>query len=196
MNDLFKDMECYAKEANIPIMWPDAIMYIVNFIKENNISSVLEIGTAIGYSTLKMASTGASVVSIERDRERYSKALDNVNNSGIKDKIELINEDAFNVDLNGMFDLILIDAAKGKNKEFIDKFKKNLNSDGYIIIDNVDFHGMVGNSRMIKSRNLRSLVRKIERFLGYLESQDEFVVRKVDIGDGLIILYKRGIKDE
>ena len=84
--------------------------------------------------------------------------------------------------------MILIDAAKGKNIEFIEKFRKNLKKDGVIFIDNVDFHGLVGKSDEIKSRNLRSLVRKIEKFLDFLENQNEFKVIKIGKGDGLIIL--------
>jgi predicted O-methyltransferase YrrM len=169
-------------------MQKEGIDYIVDYIKKNNVKSVLEIGTAIGYSTIKMCEAHANIVSIERDETRYRKALENVELAKMSDNINLIFSDAFDVDISDKFDLILIDAAKGKNIEFIEKFKSNLKKGGVIFIDNVDFHGLVGKSDDIKSRNLRSLVRKIEKFLVYLEEQDEFVVTKVDKGDGLIIL--------
>ena len=105
-----------------------------------------------------------------------------------QDRIKLIFKDAFDTNIKDKFDLILIDAAKGKNREFIEKFQRNLKLGGTIIIDNIDFHGMVGKSSEIKSRNLRSLVRKIENFLKYLETQKEYKVEKINIGDGLIIL--------
>lgn len=188
INELIKNMESFASEENVPIMQESSLLFILDYIKKNNVESVLEIGTAIGYSTIRMASVGPNVTSIERDEVRYKVAVKNVDLSGLKDKIELIFKDAFDTDVTSKFDLILIDAAKGKNKEFIEYFKRNLKNNGTIIIDNVDFHGLVGKSSEIKSRNLRSLVRKIENFLNYLEEQKEFSVEKINVGDGLIIL--------
>ncbi len=188
INKLIEDMEVYAKERNVPIMVEPSLLYILDYIKNNNIKSVLEIGTAIGYSAIRMCDAGAKVTTIERDKTRYEKALENVKKAGMESDIKLIFSDAFDTNITSKFDLILIDAAKGKNKEFVDKFKCNLNNNAIIIIDNVDFHGYVHNSESIKSRNLRSLVRKIERFLDYLDNQSEFIVSKVNLGDGLIVL--------
>lgn len=193
MNINFERMEEYAAIYNIPIMRKDAIEWIVDFIKDNNIKNTLEIGTAIGYSTLKIADAGSNITSIERDEERYKEAVKNVNDSNCKDKVNLIKADALEIDMEGLFDLIVIDAAKAQNIKFVEKYKHNLNKNGFIIIDNVDFHGLVGKSETIKSRNLRSLVRKIEEFLKYLDNQNEFKVTKIDKGDGLILL--RGINE-
>ena len=190
LNSLFDDMERYANIANVPIMLKEGINYLQEFIREKNIKDVLEIGTAIGYSTLKMASSGANVVSIERDKERFDKAIYYINQSNLKDNVKLIFDDALNVKLDSMFDLIFIDAAKAQNINFINNFKDNLRDNGYIIIDNVDFHGLVGKSSEITSRNLRALVRKIENFLEYLDNQKEFKVTKINVGDGLILLER------
>lgn len=190
INDLYKEMEHYAKINNVPIMLKSGIDYLVNFVLENNIKSVLEIGTAIGYSTIKLRSVSSKVTSIERDANRYNVALNNAKLSNF-DNIELIHADALEVNISGKYDLIFIDASKGHNIEFINKYKNNLSNGGTIIIDNVDFHGLVGNSDTIKSRNLRSLVRKIEKFIDYLDNQEEFSVEKVSVGDGLIILRRK-----
>ena len=191
INLLFEEMEHYAKENNVPIMLKEGINYLTNFVKDKGIKNILEVGTAIGYSTIKLRNEGCSITSIERDIDRYEIAKDNVKKSGF-DNISLIFGDALDVEIFNLYDLIFIDAAKGKNIDFINKFKDNLKDNGYIIIDNVDFHGLVGNSDKIKSRNLRSLVRKIEKFLDYLDNQGEFIVEKVSVGDGLIILTRRG----
>lgn len=188
IKDLIKEIENYGEENHIPIMQKDAINYICEYIKENNIKTILEIGTAIGYSAIKMCESGAEITTIERDEERYNKAVQNVEKANMKDKINLILSDAFDIVIKNEYDMILIDAAKGKNKEFIEKFKNNLKPNGTIIIDNVDFHGLVGKSDTIKSKNLRSLVIKIENFLIFLEKQTEFDVTKVNVGDGLIVL--------
>lgn len=190
INELYKEMEHYAKINNVPIMLKDGIDYLVNYVIDNNIDSILELGTAIGYSTIKLRSVSKRITSIERDINRYNIALNNVELSNL-DNIELILGDIADVNITSKYDLIFIDASKGHNIEFINKYKNNLNEGGTIIIDNVDFHGLVGNSGTIKSRNLRSLVRKIEKFIEYLDKQEEFNVEKVNVGDGLIILKEK-----
>lgn len=189
-NSFFSVIEEYAEKENVPIMKKDSIDYLLEFIRKNNIKDVLEIGSAIGYSALKISTTGANVTTIERDEERYKIAVENINKSNYKNQINIILSDALDVNISEKYDLIFIDAAKGKNKEFIDKFKKNLKTNGFIIIDNMDFHGLVGKSSEIKKRRLRSLVRKIESFIEYIEDQTEFKVSKINVGDGLYLLER------
>lgn len=189
-NSFFSVIEEYAEKENVPIMKKDSIDYLLEFIRKNNIKDVIEIGSAIGYSALKISTTGANVTTIERDEERYKIAVENINKSNYKNKINIILSDALDVNISEKYDLIFIDAAKGKNKEFIDKFKKNLKTNGFIIIDNMDFHGLVGKSSEIKKRRLRSLIRKIESFIEYMEDQTEFKVSKINVGDGLYLLER------
>lgn len=189
-NSFFSVIEEYAEKENVPIMKKDSIDYLLEFIRKNNIKDVLEIGSAIGYSALKISTTGANVTTIERDEERYKIAVENINKSNYKNQINIILSDALDVNISEKYDLIFIDAAKGNNKEFIDKFKKNLKTNGFIIIDNMDFHGLVGKSSEIKKRRLRSLVRKIESFIEYMEDQTEFKVSKINVGDGLYLLER------
>lgn len=189
-NSFFSVIEEYAEKENVPIMKKDSIDYLLEFIRNNNIKDVLEIGSAIGYSALKISTTGANVTTIERDEERYKIAVENINKSNYKNQINIILSDALDVNLTEKYDLIFIDAAKGKNKEFIDKFKKSLKTNGFIIIDNMYFHGLVGKSSEIKKRRLRSLVRKIESFIEYMENQIEFKVTKINVGDGLYLLER------
>lgn len=188
-NDLISDMERFAKKENVPIMQKESLDYLISFIKEHDIKSVLEVGTAIGYSTILIKEAVNNITSIERDEERYNIAVKNVELSNLNN-ITLIKGDALDITITDKFDLIFIDAAKGKNKEFLDKFKSNLNENGYIIIDNMDFHGLVGKSMTIEKRRLRSLVKKIENFIKYMEEQTEFKVTKIDKGDGLYLLER------
>lgn len=188
-NDLISDMERFAKQENVPIMQKEGLGFLISFIKEHDVKSVLEVGTAIGYSTIRIGEVVNNITSIERDIERYNTAIKNVELSGLKN-ITLIKGDALDVSVDGKFDLIFIDAAKGKNKEFLEKFKSNLSENGYIIIDNMGFHGLVGKSETIEKRRLRSLVRKIENFIKYMEEQTEFKVTKIDKGDGLYLLER------
>lgn len=188
-NDLISDMERFAKKENVPIMQKESLDYLISFIKQHNIKSVLEVGTAIGYSTILIKEVVNNITSIERDEERYNIALKNVSLSKL-DNITLINIDALEANITGEYDMIFIDAAKGKNLDFINKYKNNLREKGVIFIDNMGFHGLVCNSSSIKSRNLRSLVRKIEKFIQYLDNQSEFKVTKIDVGDGLYLLER------
>ena len=188
-NDLISDMERFAKKENVPIMQKESLDYLISFIKQHDIKSVLEIGTAIGYSTILIKEVVNNITSIERDEERYNIAVKNVELSNLNN-ITLIKADALDITITDKFDLIFIDAAKGKNKEFLDKFKSNLNENGYIIIDNMDFHGLVGKSMTIEKRRLRSLVKKIENFIKYMEEQTEFKITKIDKGDGLYLLER------
>lgn len=188
-NDLISDMERFAKKENVPIMQKESLDYLISFIKQHDIKSVLEVGTAIGYSTILIKEVVNNITSIERDEERYNIAVKNVELSNLNN-ITLIKGDALDITITDKFDLIFIDAAKGKNKEFLDKFKSNLNENGYIIIDNMDFHRLVGKSMTIEKRRLRSLVKKIENFIKYMEEQTEFKVTKIDKGDGLYLLER------
>ena len=188
-NDLISDMERFAKKENVPIMQKEGLEFLISFIKEHDVKSVLEVGTAIGYSTILIKEAVNNITSIERDEKRYDIAVKNVELSNLNN-ITLIKGDALDINITDKFDLIFIDAAKGKNKEFLDKFKNNLSENGYIIIDNMGFHGLVGKSETIEKRRLRSLVRKIENFIKYMEEQTEFKVTKIDKGDGLYLLER------
>ena len=189
INNLIDEIREYGIKNDVPIMSVESIETITKIIKDNNIHSILEIGTAIAYSTICLASIDGinKITSIERDNDRFEIAKSNVKKSKLEN-IELIHDDALNTVINDMYDLIIIDAAKSQNKRFLDKYKSNLNKNGIIIVDNLDFHGYVGKSSEIKSRNLRQMVRKIEKFLDYLNTQEEFSVEYLEVGDRMCLL--------
>ena len=194
MQDLIKEMEAYANENNVPIIQKESIVYIMKYIKEHNIKSILEIGSAIGYSAILMASVkdDVKVTTIERDETRYMECLKNIKKSGLDKKITTVYQDALEVNLSGVsYDLIFIDAAKGQNINFFEKYKNFLEKDGAIITDNINFHGLVGNSENIESKNLRELVSKIEKYIDYLKNDDEFDTEFLDIGDGLSVSTRK-----
>ena len=190
-----KAIKQYAKENNVPIMQDEGIKFLMDFIVKNNIESVLEIGSAIGYSAIMMASANPKlkIITIERDQERYLMAIKNVKMFDLEDRITLMFNDALDIDVDGQFDLIFIDAAKAQNGKFFERFKKNLNSGGTIITDNMNFHGLVfKNPLEIESRNLRQLVRKVKDYKEFLKNNKEFETEFLDIGDGLAVSKKIG----
>lgn len=189
---LIEEIRKYGIDNNVPIMSVESINTINDIIDRENIKSILEIGTAIGYSTICFANNKnvERITSIERDKERYDIAVSNVEKSSLNN-ITLINDDALNTNINDKFDLLIIDAAKSQNERFFNRYKNNLTENGMIIIDNLEFHGMVGRSSEIKSRNLRQMVRKIEKFLLFLDNNTEYDVTYIEVGDRLGVCKKK-----
>lgn len=190
MNDLIREMKEYAIDNNVPIMTEGGIDFLMKYIKKNNVKRILEVGTAIGYSSIMMCSIDSDiyVTTIERDEKRYLEALKNIKKANLEDRIELIYKDALEVNLDDEYDLIFIDAAKAQNKNFFERFEKNLNLDGTIITDNMNFHGLVNKDlESIESRNLRQLVRKVKDYKEYLKNNKKFTTEFYDIGDGIAV---------
>lgn len=191
--EIITEIRTYAKENNVPIMLDDGIEYLTNYIIKNNVNSVLEIGTAIGYSAIMMtlANPSLSVTTIERDEKRYLEALKNIKKLNLENRITLIFNDALDVNITGKFDLIFIDAAKAQSIKFFEKFEKNLNPTGVIITDNIKFHGLVDkNEEEIESRNLRALVRKVKEYITYLKENEHYETEFLELGDGISISRK------
>lgn len=183
----------YAKNENIPIMQDDGIEFLTKFIVKFKINTVLEIGTAIGYSAIQMALSNPNlkIVTIERDEQRYLEALKNVKKLQLEDRITLIFKDALDTVIEDKFDLVFIDAAKSQSINFFERYEKNLEDNGFIITDNLNFHGYVfKKEEEIKSKNLRALVRKIKEYHKYLEDNKKFDTKFYDIGDGISVSYR------
>ena len=184
----------YAKKENIPIMQDDGIEFLTSFIEKKGTKNILEIGTAIGYSAIMMAlvKNDIHITTIERDEIRYMEALKNIKKFDLENRITLIYNDALNVEIEGEFDLIFIDAAKGKNQEFFNHFEKNLKSDGYIITDNMGFHGYVEMpEEEIPSKNIRGIVKKIKDYIYFLENNMQYKTIIYKIGDGIAVTERR-----
>ena len=186
-------IEEYAHKNNIPIMLPDGIDFLTDYIKKNNVKRILEIGSAIGYSAIRMAlvSDDISVVTIERDTDRFNEAVRNVDDFGLSDRISIIHDDALECSIDGKFDLIFIDAAKAQYIKFFEKYKSNLSKNGVIVSDNLDFHGMVNNIDSITNRNTKQLVRKISNYIDFLKNNNEFDTEFFSIGDGIGISRRK-----
>ncbi len=183
-----EEIEIYAKNNNIPIMQKDGIEFLIQYIKEHQVKKILEIGSAIGYSAIKMALVADDIYikTIERDVERYQIAVKNIQKFALEKRIDIINSDAFDVELDEKYDLIFIDAAKSQSIKFFEKFKQNLSLNGTIITDNINFHGLTYATE-IKNRNTRQLVGKIRNYIKFLKENKEFTTTFIDDGDGIAI---------
>lgn len=189
-HDEIKKIKEYALENKVPIMQDEGIDFLTTFLIKNQIKSVLEIGTAIGYSAIMMALTNpyVKITSVERDEVRYLEALKNIKKLHLDDRITLVFKDALDLKLDDKFDLIFLDAAKSQNINFFNLFSSNLNSGGYIITDNLEFHGLVAkDEKEIKSRNVRGIVRKIKDYINFLKSNTSYETTFYKIGDGISV---------
>ena len=193
-HSMIKDIKKYAEDHKVPIMQDEGIDYLTTFIIKHQIETVLEVGTAIGYSSIMMclANPKIKVVTIERDEERYMEALKNIKALELEDRITPIFKDALDVKLKEKFDLIFLDGAKGQNINFMEHFEDNLEHDGYFVTDNINFHGYVDKDESeIKSKNLRGLVRKIKAYKEYLMNHDKYDTEFVSVGDGIAIKQRK-----
>ncbi len=193
---LIMEMEQYANEHSVPIMELIGIEALLQLLRLIQPTSILEIGTAIGYSSIRMVNAipNVKVVTIERDEERYNKALYYIGKANSKDQIEVILGDALEVCLNQSFDVIFIDAAKGQYTKFFEKFEPFLRKDGVIISDNVLFKGLVAVNTS-ENKRTKSLVNKIRGYNEWLMQNSSYDTTILPIGDGIAISKQRGERE-
>lgn len=186
MNEISEIKE-YAKRNAIPIVMDKGGEFICQTILERGCKKILEIGSAIGYSAINFANLSPDIYvrTIEIDIDRYSRAVDNIKNCGLEDRIKITNEDALDAKIDDKFDLIFIDAAKAQYEKFFEKYKHNLSENGVIITDNLFFHGMVENPELTHNYSTIKLLRKIRKFVSFLQLNPEFKTKINNIGDGV-----------
>ena len=182
---------------NIPIMQTEGLTFMCDRLNECQASSVLEIGSAIGYSAIFMALhvNDLKIDTIERDDVRYNEAVKNVNEFDLNDRITLHYADALEFDESLLqhqpYDLLFIDAAKAQYQKFFEKYVGYVKEDGMIIVDNLDFHGMIFDIEHINNRNTKQLVKKIKRFKEWILNNDNYESEYYPVGDGIVLIRKK-----
>ena len=193
---MIEKIEQYAKENDVPIIEKDGRDFLIDYIDNNNCLNILEIGSAIGYSAIIMASRTCCnhVDTIERNEKYYQLALENIKECCLNEKITIFNEDALEFDISKLdkrYDLIFIDAAKAQYQKFFEKYQVLLADEGAIIIDNIDFHGFVTGTRETNNRNTRQLVNKIKKFVEWIKIQPNYSVDYYQVGDGIFVVKRK-----
>ena len=186
-----EDLEKYAKENFIPIARKQTTEFMVNTIKENNYKSFFELGTAIGYTTILLKTTfpELDIVTIEYNQKRAALAKTNFIDFNIEHEIEFVIGDAVIYETDKMFDLIFIDAAKLRNRFFLDKFSKNLNVGGTIIVDNMQLDDLWQGADQKKKAKYDLSNKEFKKYALSLENYDVSIYD--DIGDGIAVLKKK-----
>lgn len=186
---MFNELKQYAKDHHIPIIYDDGLLFLKRLIESNHIKNVLEIGTAIGYSALQMASFGCDVDTFERDDKLAIIASDNVRKFHYEEKVRVIHHDALHpYDGLKTYDMIFIDAAKAQYQKFFEIYQTYLNPDGIIVCDNLSFHHL---KKENVNRHTKQLLGKIERFKQFLMNHPDFETTFDEVGDGMSVSKRR-----
>ena len=198
--DFLIRMEVYAEENHVPIVEPEVAQLIKVLLKSKQAKTILEIGTAIGYSALLMCDAldgKCHITTIERREDMVQLASEFISDSKYKDSIKIIHGDANQVldDISEKFDLIFMDAAKGQYMEFFNKSMDLLNPGGIIIADNVLFRGMVASDKLVNRRKI-TIVKRLREFLKYINEVEGFESAIIPIGDGVALIYKEDLHEE
>ena len=183
-----------ALEEHIPIIMDDTLEVIAKILTNVKPQNILEIGAAVGYSAMcfsEYLQEGGRIDTIERDEERIAQAKDNFKKVGVEDKIMLYEGDAVEIlpTLNGNYDVVFIDAAKGKYPFFLDQALRMLNDKGVIIADNVLYKGYVMSD--YNKHKQRTAVRNLREYIARVNEDANLKTEILEVGDGLAISYKK-----
>ena len=187
----FLELRKFAEKENVPIMKLESKEFLKSLLAIKRPKSILEIGTAIGYSSLVFDKySDAKITTIELSEDMAHIAQENFNKYNVD--INLINDDAEKAltKLNQGFDFVFIDANKSNYKFYFDYIDKNLlNNGGVIVADNILFRGEVCNDDLVEKRKI-TIVKRLRNFLAYITRRDDYQTSIIPIGDGISVSVK------
>lgn len=185
-----KKIKQKALEEHIPIIMDDTLEVIEKELKNNPPKKILEIGTAVGYSAMcfsEFLAEGGRIDTIERDEERIKEAKINIKNVGVEDKINIYEGDAVEIlpTLNEKYDMVFIDAAKGKYPFFLKESLRMINENGIIFADNILYKGYVMSD--YNKHKQRTAVRNLREYIKEVSENPDLETEILEVGDGLAI---------
>ena len=154
-DEFYLELEHFAEENRVPIIDKIGIRFLIQMLKIKKAKNLLEIGTAIGYTSIKLAEKiGCNVTTIERDDKLYNEAKKNIEKRNLNDKITLLHADALELQdeviKNAPYDIVFIDGAKSQSRKFFELYEPYFSDDVVVITDNVLFKGMVADPSIIR----------------------------------------------
>ena len=179
-------------ENHIPIIKDDGCDFLIEFCKTHQPKTILEIGTAVGYSgSFMLNNCNANLITIEKDEKVFNIAKKTFNSLNLQNRVVQILGDAKEVikTLTNKFDLIFLDGPKGQYIFYYETLKNLLNKGGYIIADNVYFHGLVNGPEFVKHK-LRTMVVNLRKFLDLIKNDKDVEAKVLDVGDGIAVIKK------
>ena len=190
MKEKLASLKQKALKEHIPIIMDDTLEVISKELNHNKPKRILEIGTAVGYSAIcfsEYLAENGRIDTIERDEERISEAKQNIKEMGLEDKIQIYEGDAVEIlpTLNEKYDLVFIDAAKGKYPFFLKEALRMLNKDGIIFADNILYKGYVMSD--YNKHKQRTAVRNLREYIKEVTENENLETEILEVGDGLAI---------
>ena len=194
-NGLLEEMEKYAEDNSVPIIHKEVSELLKVILKIHKPKRILEIGCAIGYSSIFFAdvlNNDVEIITTERNPIMLEKAYENIKKAGLSDKIKILVGDAEETlkDIDGDFDMVFIDAAKGQYKLFFDIVFDKVKNGGIVISDNILYKGMIASDDFVVKRK-KTIVKRMRDYLDYICHQEFLDTSIIPIGDGVAISYKR-----
>ena len=183
----------FAKDNFVPIIRPKTLEYLIESVKVKNPKNILEIGTAIGYSGIKMLeNSNANLVTIEKDEKMFKLAQENFREENLTERIQLVFDDAMNFlkQNTQKFDFIFLDGPKGQYINYLPFLLNCLEKNGVMFCDNVLFQGLV-NSNVEPPKKFRTIVRNLEKFILEIKQNENLSYKLYDIEDGFLIVWKK-----
>ena len=179
-----------ALEEHIPIIMDDTLEVISKILKEIKPEKILEIGTAVGYSSIcfsEYIKENGKIDTIERDLERVKEAKENIKKAEVEGKIHIYEGDAVEIlpTLNEKYDVVFIDAAKGKYPFFLNEAMRMLNENGIIFADNILYKGYVMSD--YNKHKQRTAVRNLREYIKETTENPMLDTEILEVGDGLAI---------
>ena len=179
-----------ALEDKVPIIMDDTLEVVAKILTEIKPNKILEIGTAVGYSAIcfsEYLQENGKIDTIERDTERVKEARENIKKAEVEDKINIYEGDAVEIlpTLNDEYDVVFIDAAKGKYPFFLNQALRMIRQGGVISADNVLYKGYVMSD--YNKHKQRTAVRNLREYIAEITNNDKLETKILEVGDGLAI---------
>ena len=174
----------------VPIIMDDTLEVVAKILTEIKPNKILEIGTAVGYSAIcfsEYLQKNGKIDTIERDAERVKEARENIKKAEVEDKINIYEGDAVEIlpTLNDGYDVVFIDAAKGKYPFFLNQALRIIKLGGVIIADNVLYKGYVMSD--YNKHKQRTAVRNLREYIAKITDNDKLETKILEVGDGLAV---------
>lgn len=189
----FKELVDYAETNRVPIVSQDVARFIELLLKIVKPKNILEIGSAIGYSSLIMSkASDANILTIEKDEKTFKILEENLKKYAADNKIKAINDDAINalksMDKEEKFDFCFIDANKSQYEEYLNLVYDLTRDNALILIDNILFRGFVAKDE--DNKIYRTIIKNLKKFIEDVKSDKRFTASLLTVHDGLLLLRK------
>lgn len=189
--DELKKIHDRARKEDVPIMLDDGMDFLLEYIqKHEGIRDILEIGTAVGYSSIRMAMIrwDMKIDTLEVSPGMAEQAIRNIREEGLSDRITVHLMDGACFETDRIYDLIFVDAAKSQYRRYLEHFLKNTEKGSVFIFDNLNFHGLVDNETLTHNRGTLQMMHKIRKFREHLLKDERFDTTFYgDVGDGIAV---------